>query len=134
MKHQQEDRYRERIERPHRREVRGSRTVFVGNLHSDVGDEDLLAFMGAVGEVRYIHWVNDPASGAFRGCAFVQYHDAHCCRDAVERLNGRLMLDRPVRLDFARDIEHGHRRDASTKRAQRVYKYVFPSCVCVCAK
>jgi len=90
--------------RTHRRtESVISSKIFVGNLNFSTTDEELRALFGEIGEVVDVHIPKDRESGRPRGFAFVRFAAEEHAAEAVEKLHGREVGGRALRLDIAED-------------------------------
>lgn len=76
----------------------GCDTVFIGNLSFDIGEEQVREFFSPCGDIAEVRWVE--RDGEFKGCGFVQFRSSDSTDKAVS-LNGRRVLGRPMRVDFA---------------------------------
>jgi cold-inducible RNA-binding protein len=76
--------------------------IFVGNLGTDVTEEQLLNLFGTFGPVENITIVNDRDTGRGRGMAFVQMLGADEAQSAISSLNGKLFDGRELRVNEAR--------------------------------
>jgi len=79
--------------------------LYVGNLAYSTTNEGLRAFFAAVGEVTHAEIVIERESGRSKGFGFVQMASDEDAQRAMALLNGKLLDQRPVRIDFARPKE-----------------------------
>jgi len=79
--------------------------LYVGNLAYSTTSEGLRAFFAAVGEVAHAEIVIERSSGRSKGFGFVQMVRDEDAQKAMTLLNGKLLDQRPVRIDFARPKE-----------------------------
>jgi cold-inducible RNA-binding protein len=79
--------------------------LYVGNLAYSTTNEGLRAFFAAVGEVTHAEIVIERESGRSKGFGFVQMASNEDAQRAMALLNGKLLDQRPVRIDFARPKE-----------------------------
>jgi len=94
----------------------GCTTIFLGNLSFNIVDEDIKKFFkdcGTVTEVRKID-----RDGRFSGVCFVEFSDTEATDKAVE-LNGKELLGRDARIDFAKP--KGERSDRGGRGGGRGY-------------
>jgi RNA recognition motif-containing protein len=79
--------------------------LYVGNLAYSTTNEGLRAFFAAVGKVTHAEVVIERESGRSKGFGFVQMASDEDAQRAMALLNGKLLDQRPVRIDFARPKE-----------------------------
>lgn len=86
------------------------RTVFLANLSFAVKDEEIKEFVQDCGEVKTIFRVRYRGTNDFKGQVFLEFTTG----DAVDKcmdLHGEMLLDRPVRMDYAkRNVTDSARR------------------------
>ncbi|KAF7827421.1 nucleolin 2 isoform X2 [Senna tora] len=78
-----------------------SKTLFVGNLSYQVERADLEYFFKDCGEVVDVRLATDE-NGTFKGFGHIEFATAEAAQNAME-MNGKELLNRSVRLDFARE-------------------------------
>ena len=81
----------------------GCTTVFVANLPFLIDEKKVNDWANECGEVTSIRWLNDKATGRFKGCGYVEFGAASAAvavDKMVERNNSELM-GRRVRVDYA---------------------------------
>jgi nucleolin len=75
-------------------------SVFVGNLPSDVTEDQVIENFSGCGEVASVRLAFNPNDGSFKGFCHVQFRDsAHC--DAAVKLAGTDIGGRAIRCDYA---------------------------------
>ncbi|XP_042419145.1 nucleolin 1-like isoform X2 [Zingiber officinale] len=79
----------------------GSRTLFVGNLSFNVGQDDVVEFFKEAGEVVEVR-LSAAEDGTFKGFGHVEFATEEVAKKALE-LNGQELYGRAVRLDLARE-------------------------------
>ena len=77
--------------------------LYVGNIHFNVGEEDLQAVFEPFGDLEFVSLQKDPESGRSRGYGFVQFKDAAHAREALEKMNGFDLAGRPIRVGLGND-------------------------------
>ena len=87
--------------RPMQDKPEGCTTMFCGNLSFNVTEEAVHEFFGECGSISNIRWLEDKETGQFKGCGFVEFSDPDASLDKAALLNGKELLGRTVRLDFA---------------------------------
>ena len=78
------------------------RELYVGSISFDAVEDDLRRLFAVSGKVSAIHLITDPQSGKFKGCAYVKMSTAEEAKDAIESLDGALLLDRTITVTEAR--------------------------------
>jgi len=97
--------------------------IYVGNLSFDVSEENLRQAFEAFGQVSAASIVKDKYSGQPRGFGFVEMPDRAEAQAAIQNLNGKELLGRPMnvnearpRTDRGRSGGQGGRMDYSGRR------------------
>jgi len=78
--------------------------IFCGNLSYDIDDDATKAFFKDCGEIKAIRWLTDRESGDFKGCGFIEFYEEGSV-DKAALLNGKDLLGRSIRIDFAKQRE-----------------------------
>ncbi|XP_023738222.1 nucleolin 2 isoform X1 [Lactuca sativa] len=78
----------------------GCKTLFLGNLSFSIEEDDVREFFKDVGEIAGIRFAirND----RFMGYGYVEFTTAEAAQEAL-KLNNKVVLDRKVKLDLARE-------------------------------
>jgi RNA recognition motif-containing protein len=76
--------------------------IYVGNLSYDVSGENLRQAFEAFGQVSSASIVKDKYSGQPRGFGFVEMPDPAEAQAAIQNLNGKELLGRPMNVNEAR--------------------------------
>jgi len=91
--------------------------IYVGNLSSDVTEEELRQEFEAFGEVASVDIITDKYSGRPRGFGFVEMASVSEGQAAITGLNGKTLKERTLSVNAARprserrgDWSHGDRR------------------------
>ena len=87
--------------RPMQAKPEGCTTLFCGNLSFSIDDDTLKGFFEGCGEISSIRWLEDKETGQFKGCGFVEFANPEASLDKAAELNGKELLGRSIRLDFA---------------------------------
>lgn len=77
-------------------------TLYVGNIHFGISNEDLGDIFGQFGEVKSAKIVMDRETGRSRGFAFVEMADRNGGNSAIDGLNGALVNGRVLKVNEAR--------------------------------
>jgi cold-inducible RNA-binding protein len=88
---------------PGDKETAISRKVFVGNLSFDVSREELIETFSEAGAVVDAKVPTDRETGRPRGFAFVEFEDEESARRCIDRMNGRELKGRSLRINEAED-------------------------------
>lgn len=76
--------------------------LFIGGLAWAATDEDLRAAFAPFGEVVSASVVRYPDTGRSKGFGFVEYATIEEATKAKEEMDGKSILERPIKADFAR--------------------------------
>lgn len=75
--------------------------LFIGNLSYDIDDEGISKFFMTVeAEIKSVRWLHHRDSGDFKGVGYVDFWNTDACEKAAT-LNGKNLLGRPIRIDWA---------------------------------
>lgn len=89
--------------------------IFVGNLSWKTTEEQLKAFFEVCGQVVSAKIVTDKTTGRSKGFGFVEMADEEAASNAIRELNGKPLLDRPLRLSLAQERERSERREGGQR-------------------
>mmetsp|Transcript_2758 Transcript_2758/g.5330 ORF Transcript_2758/g.5330 Transcript_2758/m.5330 type:complete len:414 (+) Transcript_2758:237-1478(+) len=103
------------VRQPSSRPEGGTKTAFFGNLAFEIQDDDLREFCKPA-EILTIRWLEDKTTGEFKGAGFADFATPEDVDDVVKRKNGKKMLNRVCRVDFAPNV----------KKAKPKYKHKKP--------
>ena len=78
------------------------KNLFVGNLGSEVTHEELRRLFEAYGQVVQVHIIVDRDTGLPRGFAFVEMTNDAEAEKAIKALNGSILRDRTLDVNYAR--------------------------------
>jgi len=76
--------------------------IYVGNLSSDVSQENLRQVFEPFGQVSSATIIKDKYSGQSRGFGFVEMPDRAEAQAAIENLNGKDLLGQQMNVNEAR--------------------------------
>ena len=76
--------------------------IYVGNLASEVTEEELRQEFEAFGEVTSVNVITDKYSGRPRGFGFVEMTEVSEGQAAITALNGKALKDRTLNVNTAR--------------------------------
>lgn len=78
------------------------KNLFVGNLDYEVTHEDLRRLFEVYGGVVQVHIIVDRDTGLPRGFAFLEMTNEAQAGKAIEALNGSMLRDRTLDVNYAR--------------------------------
>lgn len=73
--------------------------LYIGNLHQDLVETDILKIFSQYGNPSHINLVKDKETGKLRGFCYLKYEDQRSCILAVDNFNGTKVYERPLRVD-----------------------------------
>lgn len=76
--------------------------LFIGNLSSDITDESLRHAFSQFGSCSSAQVARDPGATKNHGYAFVSFREKASAEAAIEALDGQVMNNRPLRVDWAK--------------------------------
>lgn len=80
-----------------------NKDIFVAEISFEAGEEDLRKLFSVCGTVRNIKLLTDSRNGKFSGRAFIRMASDVEAKEAVQMLDGALLIDRCIRVSAARD-------------------------------
>lgn len=80
-------------------------TIYVGNLSFHMKDDDLKNAFAEFGNVTSAKVISDKYSGRSKGFGFVEMDNDSAAKTAIEALNGKEVMGRPLRVNEARPKE-----------------------------
>lgn len=95
------------------------RELYVGNISNEATEDDLRKLFSVSGKVGSIHLITDPVSGKFKGCCYVKMGSEAEAKDAIESLDGALLLSRLLRVSESRPKEQRTGGDRGKARPDR---------------
>ena len=93
--------------------------IYVGNISYNVRDEELLREFESFGKVESAKIIKDQYSGRSKGFGFVEMPDDQEAEAAIERLNGREIKGRKIKVNMARVRTQGDRNPRGFGRGSR---------------
>ena len=84
--------------------------IYVGNISYQASDDDLLEVYEAIGSVDSASIIFDRYSGRSKGFGFVEMPNDEEATRAIEELDGKELLGRPLKVNQARPREDRPRR------------------------
>jgi RNA recognition motif-containing protein len=78
-----------------------AKELYVGSLSYDVTEYDIEKLFSVSGRVTSIHLITDPKTGEFKGCGYVRMSTEAEAKDAIQSLDGALLIDRKITVSMA---------------------------------
>ncbi|KAH7931170.1 hypothetical protein BV22DRAFT_1190479 [Leucogyrophana mollusca] len=79
--------------------------IFIGGLHFDLTEGDVITIFSQYGEVMDVNLPRDKTTGKTRGFGFLMYEDQRSTVLAVDNLNGAKVLEKTLRVDHVKDYK-----------------------------
>ncbi|KAG8865140.1 hypothetical protein FRB96_000029 [Tulasnella sp. 330] len=86
-------------------QYKDSAYIFVGGLHFDMTEGDVITIFSQYGEIMDINMPRDKEKGKPRGFAFLMYEDQRSTILAVDNLNGARVLEKTLRVDHVNNYK-----------------------------
>jgi RNA recognition motif-containing protein len=83
-----------------------SSNLYVGNLSFDVREEELRELFAAHGQVVSAKVITDRETGRPRGFGFVEMAQAEDAQKAIQNLDGKEFMGRPLKVNIAQPREN----------------------------
>lgn len=77
--------------------------IYVGNLSYDITEEELRQEFVAFGKIDSLSVIMDKYTGRAKGFAFIEMPSISEGQAAIAGLNGKIIKDRPLTVNAARD-------------------------------
>ena len=75
--------------------------LIITNLHEEIQEEDIVDKFSEFGDVRNVSFNLDRKTGFAKGYALVEYDNLQDAKTAAEEMNGGILMDRTIHVDFA---------------------------------
>lgn len=72
--------------------------IYVGNLPFKLSEDELEQFFATAGSVLSVKIITDNITGRSKGFAFVEMQTDKDAQNAIEKLNGKELKGRPLRV------------------------------------
>ncbi len=79
-----------------------NKNLYVGNLATEVVEEDLKANFSEVGKVVSVNIIKDKYTGVSRGFGFVEMETEEAAEQAIKKFNGGELLGKALTVNEAR--------------------------------
>jgi len=90
--------------------------LYLGSISLKATEEDIRTLFSLVGTVTSIHLIKDPQSGKFMECGYVKMATAKEAKEAIETLNGALLINRVLTVSEARPQPDQKKRPFGSSR------------------
>lgn len=84
-----------------------SKELYIGNLSFAATEEDIRKLFSVCGTVVNLHLIKDPVSGLSKGCGYVKMATEKQAKQALNELDGALLVDRIIAVSVARPHKGG---------------------------
>ncbi|KAF0220865.1 MAG: RNA-binding [Geobacteraceae bacterium] len=78
------------------------RELYVGKISFKATEDDIWKLFSVAGTVSSIHLITDSQTGQFKGCGYVKMATADEAKEAIDTLDGALLIDRVITVSEAR--------------------------------
>jgi RNA recognition motif-containing protein len=96
-----EQAYKDEQSREKRTMSNNLKELYVGSLSYDATEYDLEKLFSVSGRVTSVHLIVDLKSGEFKGCGYVRMSSEAEARDAIDSLDGAMLIDRKITVSIA---------------------------------
>ncbi len=79
-----------------------SKELYVGSLSFETTEYDLEKLFSVSGKVTSVHLIVDLKTGEFKGCGYVRMSTEAEAKDAIDSLDGAILIDRKITVSLAR--------------------------------
>ena len=79
-----------------------ARELYVGSISFKATEYDIQKLFSVAGTVTSVHLITDPVSGQFKGCCYVRMSTIDELKEAIDSLDGALLIDRKITVSEAR--------------------------------
>lgn len=86
-------------------DYKDSAYIFVGGLHPELTEGDVITIFSQYGEVMDVNLPRDKNTGKTKGFGFLMYEDQRSTILAVDNLNGARVLERTLRVDHVKNYK-----------------------------
>lgn len=84
--------------------------LYVGSISARATEEDITRLFTLCGTVTSMHLIRDAVSGEFKGCGYLRMATIAQARDAIETLDGALLVDKVITVSEARPNPQNHKK------------------------
>ena len=94
--------------------------LYLGSISSKATEEDIRKMFTLVGTVISIHLIRDPVSGEFKRCGYLKMATPAEAKEAIETLDGALLIDTVLAVSEARPHPQQKNRPVPGERRRPV--------------
>jgi len=76
--------------------------LYLGSISTKATEEDIVKLFSLVGTVTSIRLIHDPQTGEFKECGYLKMATAAEAKEAIETLDGALLVNRVLSVSEAR--------------------------------
>jgi RNA recognition motif-containing protein len=76
--------------------------LYLGSISAKATEEDIRKLFSVAGTVTSIHLIHDQQTGEFKGCGYVRMATPEQAKEAIEVLDGALLINRVLSVSEAR--------------------------------
>ncbi len=84
--------------------------IYIGNLSFNTTEETLKSEFSVFGEVESVNIIRDKITNSSKGFAFVEIPDNEKAFMAIEKMNGKILDGRRLRISEAKEMPHNNGR------------------------
>ena len=94
-----------------------AKELYIGHISDKATEQDIRKLFSVVGTVTSVHLIIDPETREFKRCGYVRMAADVDPKEAVETLDGALLIDRVITVSIARPQKPGMSKHGTTHRA-----------------
>jgi RNA recognition motif-containing protein len=84
-----------------------AKELYIGHISENATEQDIWKLFSVVGKVTSVHLIIDPETREFKRCGYVRMAADVDPKEAVETLDGALLVDRVITVSIARPQKPG---------------------------
>lgn len=93
-----------------------SKELYVGSISPKATEEDIKKLFSIAGTVTSVHMIRDP-EGQFKECGYVRMATEEQVKEAIEVLDGALLINRVISVSVARPKTTEKKRSSGSNRS-----------------
>ena len=79
-----------------------AKELYIGQMSYEATEDDLRRTFSVAGTVTSVHIITDPVTGKSKGCGYVRMSSDAELQEAIDCLDGALLIDRVISVSIAR--------------------------------